>query len=262
MCCDYCDCGDLVILSALGTIIAGAIAFLTAGYVLDLYPRMDMLLAIPLCAVDPDLYIGGTGDICEGTGKLSFNLTKGDWIPGHRYDQTAWLVHNLYGLDVSLSIRGSSTEYEGITFSYERNMKYDGPFTYGSQSLRMDELLPDVFTEWGRYRVWCPNGPTLGTDELGVSAVCAELPGYPAKFTGSYEMLEIGDINYDDLEDEIKLNFDKLQVRPTNFYETPEIYFVTWKRSSLVVGLRATGIVCASLVGIATVVVVILALFC
>lgn len=247
-------CCVFILVFGFGLLVGGGL-LLGFGFYYELLPAIRALIAIPLIptTTEPcDLYTGpNNGDFSIRINNVYsneiMNLTGRRNIP-----QRVWLIHNLWGLNFSVS-------FAGVNISYERNM--DGSESQVSPStLKLRDFLPDIFQESHRFRVYCGFSNRTG-ENLGIGDACIDSP-FPVLLNGDYEAIELTEATYHyktrtwEMDGYVTewhlstrdLDFASLSVKPKDFLDPPQLYFVSWGSDRpAVLSMRIFGFICLAL---------------
>ena len=190
------------------------------------------IVSVPLCptcntsAYVCDLYVGSTlVDQCSASPEsITLNISSAG-IQKRSYSQTAYLLHNLFGIAGTLEILSPRNE-SVLKYEMDRNMDYNTavPWEEGDYVYMPDFL--SCFDVNDFYRVSCPSR-TLATDSLGIDPYCESVVGYPTRLEGRRVVHYLGAVDYEVLYPWFLLVFSDLRVRPTDFTTPPELFFAT-----------------------------------
>ena len=191
------------------------------------------IVSVPLCPTCNtssyvcDLYVGSPlEEQCPASpGSITLNISSAG-IKGRGYPQTAYLLHNLFGIAGTVEILGPRNE-SVLTYEIDRNMEYDTAVPWGDGDyVRLPDFL-SCFDVNDYYRVSCPVRPTLATDSFGIDPYCEPVEGYPVKLDGFRVVHYMGAVDYEVLYPWFLVVFSNLRVRPTDFLTPPELLFGT-----------------------------------
>ena len=144
--------------------------------------------------------------------------------PGDK--QTIYLLHNLWGYDINLSIVDANEDLL-MEFVSVSNIDYE---TYAQPEDFLDlEILPDSMLYSGNPYVKCPTIHTLITMEEMVEPMCEELGGTLLTINERLQKIVVGDFTFADAVPPIRFVFHNLKVLPMDFIQTPQMYIASWR---------------------------------
>ena len=238
MCCYQGYCPAIFFWGGVAVLVGGAAVWIV-GSVRPAYYHSTVLFSVPLFPTTIDhfsWYIGvntpqNLDSIVfplESLGDTDIDILLLD-INQPDKPQTVYLLHNLWGYDVNLSIVDS----DGVhlyEFESRRNIDYDSYVK--TEDFDKREILPSELMHHGNAYVKCSTNHTLVTMEEDVEPGCHELGGSLININERLQTLLVQDVVFATGNPPIHFVFHQLKVLPMDFIHTPQMYIASWKKTS------------------------------
>jgi len=213
-------------------LMVAAIPFWSIAAYRPNYYSTKSIISIPLFSTQSNnrsYYV--PADYISGKTNYSANFPYSIGLDGYLTDEDLdmYLVHNLWGLKISLSFEDSSGK-KYFQYVHETNIESNflstlSTYTYSNLNTSDSFIIGDLVT------ISCPKS-TLVTINYGVEPFCNQSSGYPIKINNNYSILSIGEYVYQEALTNPIIVFDNLTVLPMDFVTPPEMYLYGQRKSS------------------------------
>ena len=143
--------------------------------------------------------------------------------------QDVFLLHNLWGYDINLSIVDSDRAHL-YEFEARRNIDYESHVE--TQDFVESDILPSELMHHGNAYVKCSANHTLITMEEDIEPMCHELGGSLLNIDERLQTLHVKEVIFSRGNPPIHFIFHNLKVLPMDFIHTPQMYIVSWKKTN------------------------------